>query len=829
MLYREPRPVPLAHAAPTPAAAEPLEGRTLLSVPAGFTQSLVAGGIASPTAMAVAPDGRVFVSQKAGQLRVVKNGQLLSTPFLTVNTTNVGERGLLGIAFDPDFAANKYVYVYYTATSPAPHNRVSRFTAGGDVAVAGSEKVLLDQPALGTATNHNGGDMHFGPDGKLYIAVGENAQPDLSPSLTSTFGKVLRINKDGSIPTDNPFYNQTTGVYRSIWARGFRNPYTFDVQPGTGKIYVNDVGHVGDEAWEEIDLLTKGANYGWPAVQGPQTGSSQYQNPVYSYQHGPGGVNGICIAGAAFYNPPAGAANAFGAAYAGDYFFADFGAGWVHVLDADGGGVADFATGLTNPVDLAVAADGSLLYLQRGNASSPAGLYKIAKVAGPGILTEPQDATVAPGEPATFTVEANGPGTLSYQWLRNGQPIAGATAASYTLASAQAADSGAVFRVRVTNTGGSVTSDGATLTVTGNRPPAPAISAPLGGSKFVAGQPVQFAGGATDPEDGTVPAAGLTWSVSYFTNGQKRPAVAPFSGTTGGSFTPDTVTPYLGIDVFCRVYLTATDSAGRKATVYRDVQPTVSTFKLATAVMGGSATPGLTLTLDGNPQTTPKTISSVVGLTRTLAAPASQTVGGVTYDFVSWSDGKAASHTISVKAAATTYAATYKVRAGGTVKSLSAVADSYVTQGNPSVNFGSAGVLNARRSSSTYNQAAYLTFDLSTVSTITSAVLKLYGKQTVAGPAVNVAAYKVANTTWGEKTITWDNRPTLGAAIGGGTSVNSTAGGWYSWDLTAYLKAEKAAGRSKVSVGLFGLSATTPVASFNAREAAANRPVLEAR
>src|SRR5687767_13290734 len=122
------------------------------TLPAGFTESLVASGLSTPTAMQFAPDGRLFVCEQSGRLRVIKNGTLLSTPFLTVTVSSSGERGLLGVAFDPDFAVNQFVYVYYTATSPTIHNRVSRFTANGDVAAAGSEVILLDLENL-SATN----------------------------------------------------------------------------------------------------------------------------------------------------------------------------------------------------------------------------------------------------------------------------------------------------------------------------------------------------------------------------------------------------------------------------------------------------------------------------------------------------------------------------------------------------------------------------------------------------------------------------------------------------------------------------------------------------
>ena len=148
---------------------------------------------------------------------------------LTVDSS--GERGLLGIAFDPNFATNHYLYVYYTVPTSPIHNRVSRFTAAGDTAAPGSEAVILELNNLSAATNHNGGGIHFGPDGKLYIGVGENANGANSQTLSNLLGKMLRINADGTIPTDNPFYNTATGNNRAIWALGLRNPFTFAFQP----------------------------------------------------------------------------------------------------------------------------------------------------------------------------------------------------------------------------------------------------------------------------------------------------------------------------------------------------------------------------------------------------------------------------------------------------------------------------------------------------------------------------------------------------------------------------------------------------------------------
>src|SRR5690349_22319682 len=211
------------------------QGATL---PTGFAETRVATNMPSPTAMAIAPDGRIFVAQQGGALRVVKNGALLTQPFLTVSVNSSGERGLLGIAFDPGFASNNFIYVYYTTSASPVHNRVSRFTASAgnpDIVAAGSEVQILNLPNLSSATNHNGGAIHFGTDGKLYVAVGENANSSNSPSLNTTLGKILRINSDGTIPSDNPFLGQTTGQNQAIWARGLRNPFTFGIDPSNGR------------------------------------------------------------------------------------------------------------------------------------------------------------------------------------------------------------------------------------------------------------------------------------------------------------------------------------------------------------------------------------------------------------------------------------------------------------------------------------------------------------------------------------------------------------------------------------------------------------------
>ena len=339
------------------------------TLPAGFTETQFGSNVgSSPTAMEFAPDGRLFVCLQGGQLRVIENGVLLATPFVTVPTTANGERGLLGIAFDPNFASNQFVYVYYTVITAPIHNRVSRFTANGNVAVPGSETVILELDNLSGATNHNGGAIHFGPDGKLYVAVGENANAGNSQILTNRLGKMLRINADGTIPSDNPtsfpgIAGSPTGDNRAIWAVGLRNPFTFGFQPGTGRLFINDVGQ---STFEEINDGIAGSNYGWSICEGfCSPPNANYRDPLFEYGHGSSGTTGCAIVGGAFYNP---AINQFPASYVGKYFFGDLCSGWIRLFDPSNGTASDFATDISTLVDLKVGPEGASTISPKGTA-----------------------------------------------------------------------------------------------------------------------------------------------------------------------------------------------------------------------------------------------------------------------------------------------------------------------------------------------------------------------------------------------------------------------------------------------------------------------------
>jgi glucose/arabinose dehydrogenase len=379
-------------------------GDTSASLLSGFVETQIPG-ISSPTAMAIAPDGRIFVCQQTGALRVIKNGVLLANPFMTLTVNSSGERGLLGVAFDPNFTTNNFIYVYYTATTPTIHNRVSRFTANGDQVSPGTELMILDLPTLG-ATNHNGGAIHFGPDGKLYIAVGENAVPSNSQTFANLLGKMLRINPDPAnlIPSDNPYFNDpnVTGNNKAIWSLGLRNPFTFGFQPGTGRLFINDVGQ---NAWEEINEGVAHSNYGWSTCEGDVCGGTppvDYRGPLYTYNHSSGTPTGCAIVGGAFYNPTS---PTFPAGFIGKYFFADLCTGFIRFVDPNAGppipSSSPFATGISSPVDLQVGSDGSLYYLAIGTGS----VFRIQYTGGSTLAIN--DVSVQEGNSGTSTANFN--------------------------------------------------------------------------------------------------------------------------------------------------------------------------------------------------------------------------------------------------------------------------------------------------------------------------------------------------------------------------------------------------------------------------------------
>ena len=308
--------------------------------------------------------------------------------------------------------------------------------------------------------------------------------------MSTIKGKILRINPDGTIPNDNPFFNTATGQNRAIWALGLRNPYRFGVQPGTGKILINDVGN---GSWEEIDLGVAGGLRLEPDRRPHERPTVPFAalrvSPPGSAGHG----HRLRHRRRRLLQPDHGAVPVV---LRRKYFFADYCKGWMRVLDPATGTASDFATNVVQPVDMQVGNDGALYYLNRLAGEVRRITFSSGNTA-PSITSHPANVTVAVGQPASFSVSAEGTQPLTFQWQRNNVDILGETAATY-VAVGCLADSGATFKAVVTNPISTAPSNSATLTVITDGLPGHHregnITTPADGTTYRAGDTIAYAG-----------------------------------------------------------------------------------------------------------------------------------------------------------------------------------------------------------------------------------------------------------------------------------------------------------------------------------------------
>src|SRR6266545_2416289 len=625
------------------------------SVPSGLTDLSVATGITSPTSLTLLPDGRVFVTEQLGKVRVIENDVLLDTSFIDITAETLGdqERGLLGITVDPDFAINGYVYLYHTANSPTAHNRIIRVTASAanpNVADVATKRTVVDledietpQDTEVTATWHDGGALHFGADGKLYVAVGDHRHSAYAQDDTTTKGKILRVivNSDGSwaVPDDNPFCT-TPGTLTCLnYRKGLRNPFTFAIQPGTTDLFIGDVGN---NSWEEVNVAlasdsSDSYNFGWPMTEGDFSNATypNFKRPAHTYPHGTNSGQGCAIVGAGFY--PVG--GPWSSEYHGKFFFMDFcgtgsnstgtPGGVMRMFDPATNAVTEFATGLAFPIALAIKADGSeLYYLERGERTGTptTGLGSVRKinhfVSEPVITDQPRDVTAHaeagdPQENATFTCAAAGAPVPTISWQRSNDggtsfSELGVTGGTYTLSGVALADNGAKFRCRASNGARpDAFSTAATLTVTDNDLPLPMMIEPVLKSGnlalmgFEQGMVLSFAGSASDEEDGAMPASTFTWQIDFHHKTHVHPFMPATTGITSGTFTIPTSDDDTSALTWLRVYLWVTDSGGRTAEVYRDVYPATFLSNMnwtsATNYWPSGQPPKKDLSIGGNP------------------------------------------------------------------------------------------------------------------------------------------------------------------------------------------------------------------------------------
>jgi glucose/arabinose dehydrogenase len=667
----------------TAAGAEEVASLTL---PSGFTKQNVISGLSQPTSFTRLPDGRILIAQKGGVVRVFKNGALLPTPLIDISdqVNSYHDRGLLSIAVDPEFATTGHVYLLFTWDDDAtddsgPHTgRLARYTVVGDTASRASETVLLgtvvgktceDYP-LGTdcipseSLTHSVGDMAFAPDGTIILTTGEGAPFSSvdplalrSQNLDSLGGKVLRITRDGQGLPDNPFWTGDSRANRSkVWARGLRNPFRFALHPGTNIAYVSDVGW---NTWEEINVATKGANFGWPCYEGPnrQQGYAALSACQELYNQGPSAVKmpltawdhtvGRAAIAGTFYT-----GSTYPAVYQGAYFFGDFPSGWYRFLRVDSnhelvpGSEQTFSPDIGGLVDSDVGPDGNLYVLDLSSGQLHRFLYT-----GGGNRAPTAVASATPRDGAApLTVRFSSAGSqdpdgdaLQYSWdFGDGTAVSSEANPEHTYATEGR------YTALLSVSDGRGGRGSATVQISvGNQAPVVTISSPVTSYRFRVGDVVTYAGSATDAEDGPLPATSLTWSVILRHCSQGACHDHPHFTTTGegGQFT----VPDHDDEFFFDMTLTATDSQGLTGSARMLLSPQMVRLTLQTSP------PGLQVVYDGTAVTTPLTRDAIVGTQHILYAPSPQ--GSAT--FQSWSDGGEQRHSVLIGASDATYTATF--------------------------------------------------------------------------------------------------------------------------------------------------------------------------
>jgi glucose/arabinose dehydrogenase len=274
------------------------EVETSAEAQSSFKVETVVGGLQVPWSIVWDPDGRMIFTERPGRVRVVENGKLRPEPIFTVpDVEPSGESGLMSVALHPQFASNHLIYLSYAYAGDGKRVRVARYreTPTGFV----ENKVIIEN--IPAAPNHAGCRLRFGPDGKLYITTGDATQRDLAQKLDSLAGKTLRLNDDGTVPPDNPFVGQQN-VRPEIWSYGHRNSQGLDWQPGTNLMFQTEHGPSGFDGpggGDEVNIVEKGKNYGWPLIHHQMTRAG-LESPLLEYTPAVAPASGMFYRGSAF-------------------------------------------------------------------------------------------------------------------------------------------------------------------------------------------------------------------------------------------------------------------------------------------------------------------------------------------------------------------------------------------------------------------------------------------------------------------------------------------------------------------------------------------------
>ncbi len=629
-----------------------------------FQNEVLATGFDLPTTFEFLPDGRMLVAELQGRIKVLPPPYTQPAPGLFLQLTNVGsagvQQGIYDLVLDPSFAVNRFYYVFYTLGSPN-HDRVSRFTANATLTgtVPGSELVLYEDQQDADA-EHHGGSLNFSGDGKLLFTTGDHFDAGVAPQLTSPRGKVHRINPDGTVPADNPFYDGAGPNVDSIWARGLRNPFRAYYDQPTGRYYIGDVGgNDAATAEEEINLGSPGADYGWPDSEGPC--SAPCKSPIHYYAHN--GRDGSVTGGFVYHG------TAFPSSYQGAYFYADYSQNWIKGLRLDSNGAVTSTFNFEPPsgaldgpygdiVYLAEGPDGALYYLDLGY-SDVGGTFGVSKIRRIKHVQSNQapivNASATPRSgPAPLNVAFSSSGSsdpegrpLTYEWSFGDGATSTQANPSHTYTSS------GTYQARLEVSDGENRSLSSPISISVGNAPTATIQSPTDGAQFRAGDVITYSGSGTDPDDGTLPASAFTWNIDFLHEGHVHPGTA-VTGVRNGSFTIPTAGHDYSGNTRYRITLTVRDSNGVTSSQSVTINPTKVNLSFDTVPSGR------TLYLDGIARTTPFVHDTLVGFNHTIEAR-NQTAGATSYTFASWSDGGGQQHTITVPTEAQNYTATFNV------------------------------------------------------------------------------------------------------------------------------------------------------------------------
>ncbi len=586
-----------------------------LALPENFQSTpIITRGLDLSTGFEIAPDGRIFITEQEGKVKIYKNRELLSEPFMDLNSFSKGENGLLGLEFDPNFEENGYLYLYYV--DEEREGNLIRVDATEDKFTGNPTHLFT--PEFKSNNIHQGGTIEFGPDGKLYLSLGDNENSENAQDLTNSRGAILRLNKDGSVPEDNPFVDEED-IRPEIWAYGLRNPFRFQFDSVAGTLWVGDVGH---NDFEEINIIEKGKNYGWPICEGPCENPGM-ENPVYYYDHMENGS----FRGASVTMGPTYYGDMFPDEYRGKHFFADYVRGYIEILDDDLNNEM-FHSRAGTVVDMEIAPDGSLYYM----TIFPGGLFRVTfsttEKIPVAVISSDKTATNDTSLEVQFTgsnsYDPDGD-SLSYEW-----DFGDGTTSTEPNPAKTYNEKGEYDAVLIVNDGENYASSYPIDIRVGEKPKIN-IENPPEGYTYKAGDEISYFISTRDGEGRELSPDSITTNIWLHHQKHVHPFIHKNKGNSGEFTIPTRGEP--SAETWYRIEVDVVDEDGIENEMIRDIEPETVNININTEPKN------LEIILDGSPKETPTDTGGVVNFERKIEAPEIQYMNRETYVFSKWADG----------------------------------------------------------------------------------------------------------------------------------------------------------------------------------------------